>query len=199
MNQRVKVFGLEDFQRLEPQALAERAGERNFNGPVDFYSPNPIILANAFGNSEQNYTTHVRMRVPDSRVRVKLSVLFYPTAGDRPADLTEIGTIWVCASEEDKKGISGSGRIVPVTDLEGTSAAPTAFPKTSGLYGYSREFVTAADWIEADIHLVSNADVIGTWVLQARIQPDAVTFSWGEWDQIRRLFEIQNLGGQGSL
>jgi len=196
----MKLLSADEFMKLEPEARAQAAGDRNFNGPRDIFRPAPVLLANAIGASERTYSTHVRMRVPDSRTRVKLSVLFFPTSGARPADLTEIGTIWVCASEEDQKGISGgSGRIVPVTDLEGTSAAPTAFPKTSGLYGYSREFVTAADWIEADIGLVSDADVIGTWVLQARIQPDAVSFTWDEWDQIRRLFEIQNLGGVGSL
>ncbi len=195
-----QLFNAADFMKLEPRALAERSGDRNFNGPRNIYRPEPIVLAIANAMTETSYSTVVRMRVPDSRTRVKLSVLFFPTSGGLPSNLANLGTIWVAAAEEDQKGISGSsGRVIPVTDLAGTSTAPISFPVSDGLYGYSREFVTSADWIEATIAIDGAAGVRGAWVLQARIQPDAVTFSWDEWDQIRRLFEIQNLGGQGSL
>jgi hypothetical protein len=177
-----------------------QAGELNFNGPRQIYKPKPIILATSSGSAEASISTRIRIPAPDSRCRIKVSVIFFPLAGLPVPDLTlNIGTIWVAAYEEDTDGISGgAGRTVPVTDVEGTSAAPTAFPKSVGLAGYSREFVTAADWLEAVITL-NSMDTQGAWVLQTRIQPDAVTFTWPEWDAIRRLFDPQNAGGQGKL
>lgn len=170
----------------------------NYNGPCQIFAPQPQIIATqAVGGGENSLITRVRLPVPDSRTRVKLTVMFVPASGVANPDMTADGdTIWVAAYDEDSTG-GGGGRTVPITDVEGTSALPTSFPVSSGLLGYSREFVTAADWIEAVIHLESTL-VAGAWVLQTRIQPDAVSFSWDEWDQIRRAF-IPEVSVRGTL
>lgn len=193
---------------FEAQALAQEAGVREFNGPQMIYRPKPAKLTNARGTFPGGqWIGRVRVPVPDSRCRIKLSVIFFPRAGQPiPNALQGIGTIWVAGYDEDDEGISGSaGTTQPVQDVEGsavlvgTDPGPTPFPKTRGLAGYSREFVTAADWLEAAIVLNSNAAVVGQWVLQTRLQPDAgANFGWQEWDQIRRNFAPQAFG-QGSV
>jgi hypothetical protein len=176
------------------------AGSRTFNGPRQICIPQPIILASNSGAGEESFTTTVKLPVPSSQTRVKLSVIFYPTSGEL-GDIHGAGSIWVAAAEEDFKGISGSGgRLIPVTDVEGSSAAPTSFPATNGLGGYSREFVTSADWLQAVISLTSiGGGLAGVWVLQTSLQPDAVTFDWQSWEQIRRLFVPQLIGPTGIL
>ncbi len=187
--------------RFEQQALAQEAGVREFNGPQMIYRPQPRKLVQAKGLSEASWTGRVRLPVPDSRCRVKLTVVFYPRPGSTiPTQLKQLGSIWVAGYDEDTQGISGSaGQTEPVQDVEGTSDVPTLFPVSAGLAGYSREFVTAADWLEAVITISSNAAVIGQWTLQTRLQPDAgALFSWQEWDQIRRNFDPQAFG-QGAV
>ena len=185
--------------KYEPQAVAQRAGSLNFNGPRQIWAPDPIILCNNVGGGEAAYDTTVIVPAPDSRCRIKISVLFIVAAGSAAPDITGPSSIWVAACEADQKGTGGgSGRLIPVTDLEGHQGTPTPIPKDPGLLGYSREFVTAADWIQVVFSTASLATP-GTWVLQTRIQPDAVTLDWVEWDQIRRLFLPQNLGGTGSI
>lgn len=177
------------LKEFEPAALSERAGDRNFVGGRQIYKPTPIIL-NTFPGA---FGVQIRIPNPDSRCRVKMSIIFFPVAGRSLIDMTGAGTIWVVASDEDQKGVSGSsGKTEPVTNLEGTQAAPFSFPQTAGLAGYSREFVTSADWIEATVNINTGEGVLGAWVLQTRIQPDAVTLDWGEWDEIRRLFLPQS-------
>lgn len=200
-------------RRFDAQAEAQAAGVREFNGPQQIYRPKPKRLVQAKGLAEASWTGRVRLPVPDSRCRVKLSVIFYPPAGQPiPDELRQIGSIWVAGYEEDTEAISGSGGTTqPVQNVEGSEVfiapsgsdpgdpGPTSFPVTQGLAGYSREFVTAADWLEAVITIESNVAVVGQWVLQTRIQPDAgALFSWQEWDQIRRNFDPQAYG-QGAV
>ena len=174
------------------------AGSQVLNGPRQIYQPQPIILATNSGGGESSFTTTVKLPVPSSQTREKLSVIFYPSSGAL-GDIHAFGSIWVAAAEEDTRGIGGGGgRIIPVTDVEGSSAAPTSFPQTAGLGGYSREFVTAADWLQAVITLNSSS-FPGTWVLQTSIQPDAVRFDWDSWQQLRRLFIPQLAGPTGIL
>jgi hypothetical protein len=179
-----------DVPTGDPQALALEGGSLTLNGPRQFYSPPPILLGAEPGEEGILGPIHIRVPIPDSRCRVKISVIFFPAQGTTiPDDLALEGTIWMAAYEEDQKGVSGSsGRTSPVTDLVGSKNAPVQFPASQGLAGYSREFVTAADWIEADITIGGVADASGHWVLQTRIQPDAVTLDWREWQQIRALF-----------
>jgi hypothetical protein len=180
---------------------ALQAGSLTYNGPRQIYLPKPIILGVSTGREETFLTLHLRVPAPDSRCRIKISVIFFPGQGNAIPDLANLCTIWVSANEEDTSGISGSaGRSVPVTDVEGTSDTPTQFPVATGLSGYSREFVTAADWLEADVAIGGLAATAGgVWALQTRIQPDAVTFTWPEWDAIRRLFTPQVSATSGRL
>lgn len=173
----------------DPSALALRSGDRDFNGERQIYRPSPIVLAVGL-SGESSIDAHLRVPVPDSRCRVKVTVMFVPTAGTVvPADLANAGSIWIAASDEDQDGTGGSGGMVlPVTNVEGTQAVPTPFPVAAGLSGYSRSFVTAADWLDIDLTINGRSDAAGAWVAQFRIQPDAVTLGWNEWDEIRRLF-----------
>lgn len=175
------------------------AGSRTFNGPRRIHVPKPIILATVSGSGEAPpLTTTIKLPVPSSQTRIKLSVIFFQTSGAL-VNISLGSSIWVSACEEDTSGISGSGgRLVPVTDVEGSSTAPTSFPQSNGLCGYSREFVTSADWLQAVVALQS-LGVPGVWVLQTSIQPDAVNLDWDSWEQIRRLFVPQLAGPTGSL
>lgn len=187
--------------RDDPQALAQEAGSRTFNGPQMIYRSKPQLLTRATGVNGGTWTGVVRLPVPDSRCRVKLSVIFWPASGAAvPAALKQSGSIWVAGYDEDQGGLSGSGgQTAPVQDVEGTSDVPTAFPVSAKLQGYSREFVTAADWLEAVITLHGATTVVGAWTLQTRIQPDAgALFGWQEWDQIRGNF-YPTATGQGAV
>ncbi len=175
-----------------------QAGSLDYNGPRQFYRPAPQILAVQSGG-EDGGAYHVRLPVPSSQTRIKLSIVFFPTQGEAIPDMNGVGTIHVTANEEDQGGSAGSGgRSVPVTDVEGTAGTPTSFPASTGLCGYSREFVTAADWLEADITINDNG-ATGVWMLLTSIQPDAVTFEWGAWDQIRRAFQPQISSSTGNI
>ena len=187
-------------ERLEPEALAQRSGNRNFNGPRQILAPPPIVLCTNSGAGESTFSTMVRVPTPDSRCRVKLSVSFVPANGANVADITGPTTLWIAGCDYDQGGTGGGGgRTIPVTNVEGTKAAPTPIPSAAGLLGYSREFVTAADCLEAVFTTGSLTGPKGAWMMQTRIQPDAVTLDWKEWDEIRRLFLPFNVGGQGSV
>jgi len=69
--------------------------------------------------------------VPDSRLRVKVSVLFVPDPGLPPgAGSGANPTIWLYESDKDRSGASGIN--IPCTNIEGTAATPTPFA-TAGL------------------------------------------------------------------
>jgi hypothetical protein len=58
--------------------------------------------------------------------------------------------------------------------------------------------VTAADWLEAEVS-INDTGATGWWVLLTSIQPDAVTFEWAAWDQIRRAFIPQISANTGNF
>lgn len=178
------------------------AGSLDYNGPRQIYTPKPIVIAtNSGSGTKTGERTELLIPVPDSQTRVKFSVMFVPKAGSASFNLSGAGgTIWVSAQEQDQKGqAGGGGGFYPVNDLEGTAVAPTPFPTSAGLSGYSREFVTISDAIGVQITLDSiggGASKAGVWIAQFRIQPFAILFDWESWDQIRRLFDPQmNLPG----
>ncbi len=154
-----------------------------FNGPRQKHIPQSIILARLTGNPDAGKNITFRVPVPDSRLRVKLSILWTPGSGAFPNLAAAGNTLWLYEAELD---LSSSGRTVPCVDLEGTSAAPITIPKSADLAGYSREFVTAADYIEGVVGIVGTALFAGTVILQTRYQPDSVRFTQDEWDEIRR-------------
>lgn len=182
------------------------SGSLTEHGPLQIEEPKGILLASNSGSGEGSYTGIILIRVPSSQVRIKGSVFFVPTSGAL-TDIHAAGTIWVSACEEDVGGqAGGSGRLVPVTDLEGSSVAgvpvgapgPTPFPKTDGLGGYAREFVTAAPWLQFVVTL-NSISIPGFWVFRSSMQPDAVTFTWPAWQQLRSAYTIDRRTPQGSL
>lgn len=146
--------------------------------------PQMVTLVKASAAGEQTATIRFRVPTPDSRLRVKISILFIPNAGTQSISPDITGgntTLWLCATDDDQSGTAGS--TIPMTNIEGTQATPTAIPATSGLLGYSRAFVTSADYIEGTLFTETNG-LDGYWVLQTRYQPDAVRFTEDEWDDI---------------
>ena len=106
-----------------------------------------------------------------------------PAAATHNPDVTTQGaTLWLREVEEDNSGTSGID--IPCTDLVGTSAAPLAIPANSGLRGYSREFVTAADWLVGTLAIATSVGTPGVWMLQTRYQPQSVSFTPEEWRRI---------------
>ena len=138
-----------------------------------------------------------RVPVPDSRLRVKISTIFVPQAGQSTVN-AGTASLWLYEAEDDMSGTTGT--TVPSTNVEGTSAAPTAIPATAGLSGYSREFVTGADAIEGVFTAIAGAaGGLGTWVLQVRYQPESVRFTDAEWNEISQRMNPQLLSSPASV
>lgn len=127
----------------------------------------------------------VTFQVPiiDSRLRVKISVVPIMAAGSTlTVDLTTFASLWLAEFENDESGVWG--RLIPCVDIEGTSAAPTAVPANAGVQGYSREFVSAADFIQGQFKILNNITLC-TWYLKTRYQPDVgQRFTPEEWREI---------------
>jgi hypothetical protein len=131
--------------------------------------------------------------IPDSRLRVKISVIFVPDPGLPPdAGSGAVPTIWLYEAEKDRSGATGIN--IPCTNIEGTQAVPTAFG-TAGLGGYSREFVSAADYIEGVVAATFGSGAFGSFVLQCRYQPNAVRFTDQEWNKITNACSPRVMGG----
>jgi|SRR6516164_2718034 hypothetical protein len=140
--------------------------------------PRPIVLATIKAGEGVSKDTNFQVPYPDSRLRCKVSLLFRPLV----AGVTSTALLWLAEYDFDDSGRNGED--VPLVNLAGsTSAAPLSIPFDAGLSGWSREFVSAADYIGG--RLTVNDDADGDWVLQTRYQPEAVSFSQEEWDEIR--------------
>lgn len=138
----------------------------------------------------------VRMRIPDARLICKFTLLA-SALQTAPAFVVWVGrpaTIWLYAVDEDQ----ARSRWVPVNDIVGTSGTPVLLPAT-GLGGFSREFVTTADGVEARIQLgtVDPGGVQGSIFFQARFQAkDTINvLPWAQWDEMRRGCQIELLDG----
>lgn len=159
------------------------------------YTPNPqrvcsVGLESGGGNFE------LRWRNPDSRLRLKATLLFAPEGTHNPytLDITGSGFLWPYAADQTRLG--GSTRLAPVTDLEEvagvpvTRDAPLALPLSAGLLGYSREFVTAADFVVFLANIQPNGDCAGEWTVLGQWQPDGQRLPDDEWDEIRAQCDI---------
>lgn len=123
----------------------------------------------------------LRIRMPPGPNRIKLTVVFSPKAAATP----RVGSpaIWVHA--DDNMDFSGgtSGPFV-VEDVDGTQAAPTAFMGTTAdTLGYSREFVTSADYVGAEVTIVDPGQP-GTWYAKAEIFPAFTYYPIEAWKEI---------------
>jgi hypothetical protein len=141
-----------------------------------------------------------RITNPSSQVRTRIAINFEAGAG-APAypDITPSGaTVWVASSDDPRGG--ASSRDVPNSSVEGTKAAPTPFPSTvnpatglpvldPGLTGYTREFVTAGQYLIGQLS-VPPTGFRGAWVLVVTAQPDGVELTDDAWNDICSMFSM---------
>ncbi len=154
------------------------------NSACQIYKPKTRLLVTYASGAGGSDAVNFKVRTPDSRLRVKISLRFIPVAGNFPlTGLAGSASIWLAELDDDDSGVSGLE--IPCTNIEGTSAAPTSIPAANGLLGYSREFVTAADSIYGAFIANPGGPIIGSWTLGVRYQPQAVRFSPEEWNEIR--------------
>lgn len=153
-------------------------------------TPRTLIASQLAVEGSAAFTQRFRVLIPDSRLRVKISIVFAFKGGQQPSidavDLsTGAATLWLYEAEDDDSGTTGS--TYPCTNIEGTEAAPTVVPQAIGLSGYSREFITAGDNIEGRFVTAFNG-FTGNWMLQLRYQPDnGQRFTDDEWREICNL------------
>lgn len=154
--------------------------------------PKAVVLAtiaNAGAPPAGTLPAYFRVPIIDARLRVKISLMFIDTsdASFNP-DITGFANLWLCESDEDPD-LMGSGRTYPLVNIEGTQAAPTAVPAAPPLMGYSREFQSAADYIEGKFTIVAAGTIaLGSWILRTRYQPaPGQRFTPDEWQKITAL------------
>lgn len=150
---------------------------------VHHFQAPPVALITFSSGFSGPATRKFRVPIPDSRMRAKIGVLFVPDPGGLPDVAGGYGTHTLWLSEADKDR-SVSGIAIPATNIEGTASAPTTIPATAGLGGYSREFVTAADFIDGTLTSTGGGPMLGTWILQVDLRPNAVRFTDDEWRKL---------------
>jgi hypothetical protein len=160
-------------------------------GPRQIYVPRRVKVAILAAAGGAGGVIKVACKLPDSRLRVRFDLVASPDAASVTpnAMLTGRGiTIWPYGAVDDE--VQGRPRI-PVSEvIPGiTFAAQDPVPHSAGLGGWSREFNSAADAIEALITIPLQAPNVnsGTLWLQARVQPnDFAIVPWEQWEEIRR-------------
>jgi hypothetical protein len=163
---------------------------RPYHRVRQIYVPNPQGICTV-GLESGGGLFEIRWRVPDSRLRVKCSLIFSPEGpwNRSTFDISASADMWIYAADQMRQG--GSSGLAPVNDLEElagvpiTRAAPLPIPRSAGLIGYSREFVTSADYIVARVTFNPNAELAGEWVAQGQYQPEGQRLPDAEWDEIR--------------
>jgi len=175
-------------------------GYRAGTGPVQVHYSDPgEVLANVVGDGAvpQEGTARFRVETPDSRLRVKVSLMFIRSqSGSLSAPVSGLGaTIYMGEEETDDSGYRG-GKVL-CNDILRDSAgnlihqsAPLAIPEDPGLDGWSQELVTAADSL-LGIFTTANsvggaAGPSGAWIIQARWQPDGQRLHDDDWDSVVR-------------
>lgn len=156
----------------------------------------------AEGNSA---SSRFRIYTPDSRLRVKVTVLFLrddPT--DTSTPVTNHGaTLYIGEEEHDYSGKLGADLICTdvLRDATGNvihQSAPLAIPEDVGLDGFTTEFVTAADSL-IGIFTTGQAGPSGHWVVQLRFQPDGQRLCDQDWDFVCRKCHATLLAPQFDL
>jgi hypothetical protein len=161
-----------------------------------------VIIAYAIAD-ETNPVFAIKVRIPSSQVRVKISVNWEPAAGSVATPALGAGqTIWLAAADEAVGGASSqdvpnSNVIITPAGTVITKAAPLGFPVDNGLIGFSMETVTAADYIIGQLALPAPG-LAGAWVLKTSYQPEAVVLPEDAWQEIARMAgvpEVQRISG----
>lgn len=170
-------------------------------GPRQIWCPRRIPIATLTAEGGGGGTIKIACLLPDSRLRVRFDVVAIPdSAAITPAAMI-VGrgiTIWPYGAVDDE--VQGRPRIAVSEVIPGvTQAAPDPIPHSTGLGGWSREFNSAGDAIEALITIAAQVEPgarSGKLYLQARVQPnDWAILPWDQWDEIRRACGIQVLQG----
>lgn len=149
-------------------------------------------------NIQATLTTRFRALNPDSRVRLKLSVLYVNDQNNQTTILGMPTTLYLGEEEQARK----NGKRILCTDILRDSAgnvihqsAPLTIPEDAGLNGFTIEFVTAADSILGIFSTASPAGLfVGHWVVQARWQPDGQRLCPEDWDAVRRKCRLIAVG-----
>ena len=159
-----------------------------YNGQRQIKISQPIILGTNVGG-EAAAAAQFRVQCPDSRLRVKTSVLFIPDNPVFPVDITAFAASIFLAEEDECYTGAYSGYVPLIAIIPGTSiGAPLALP-AGGLMGYSIESVTAADAIHGWLTWQSaNSSLLqGRWALQTRWQPDGQRLPDKDWEETVQL------------
>lgn len=165
-----------------------------YNPEVQLWEPDAIVLAGLFGGSGTPVpggSVTFRVPCPDSRVRVKVSVLYLPAqisilAGESGNVVyNQTANLWIAEREEDRTGRRGC--MIAVNNIFGTSAVPINVAGDGTIAGYSAEFVTASDEIFGRLATALCPAASGRWILQCRYQPDGLSMDPCEWELVRAL------------
>lgn len=170
-----------------------------YGGQRQILIPQPVILGTNTGG-EAATGAQFRVQVPDSRLRVKTSVIFVPANPVFPVDISGFAATLFLAEEDECYGGAYSGYAPLVPIIPGTTiAAPFALP-AGGLMGYSIESTTAADAIHGWLTWQSNNTpaLVGQWILQTRYQPDGQRFTDEDWADTKLLCNATLLTPQGA-
>ncbi len=172
-----------------------------YNGQRQIEVLPPIVLATMTGAGGGG-TIEFRVQTPDSRLQVKVSVLFAPTPPfSVPYDITNMGATIYLAEEDESYGATYSGYVPMTAIINGaTLTSPLSLPQAPGLMGYSQEFVTAADAIHGFLGLSPAGEGSqGQWVLQVRYQPYGQRLPEADWSETKTLCNATRIGPAGSF
>lgn len=165
--------------------------------------PEALIEVSPVPTSPDRAAARFEVPTPDSRMRVKISILFVPW-GDQTLPVTDLeATLYLSSNDFERAGYDG--RRIPTTDVlldvNGDvvhRSAPLVIPEDPDLQGFSQEFVTAGDTIVGE--LTSGQDGPGgVWLLQVRYQPDGQRLTDCDWTLSIRQCNPQRLGPLGVL
>lgn len=166
---------------------------------VQYYEPKAVVLfiSNPDAPASDPGPIPFRIRIPSAQCRVKVSVNFEPAAGFSLATIASAiegtGGIWLGAADEPTGGAASTD--IPNANVEGTTETPFSFPE-EGLIGYTREFVTSADWVLGQLTLPSNTSggegaLPGAWVLKTSYQADGCVLPCAAWRRIRSMAKAE--------
>lgn len=154
----------------------------------------PKVLTLADIASAGTGTAQFRIPMPDSRLRVAVSLVYdvVPNANAYPPDITGVShTIWMglesIVLDSRRAGPIPTSNVIinPTTGAFVTRAAPLAIPSDAGVLGFSREFVTGGDQIFGELKTGFVAANPGRWLLYTRYQPDGLYLPPDEWDEVK--------------
>lgn len=170
-----------------------------YMGERQIVLPPPIDLGLISG-SEGSADVEFRVQCPDSRLQIKVSVLFVPRQPFTfPFDIIGLGATYLL-QEEDESYLAPYSGYVPLTTIVATpTGTPLPLPAFPGLCGYSREFVTAADAVHGFLSYSADGATFGQWVLQTRFQPYGQRLPEKDWDETRQLCNATIITPAGNL